>query len=377
MKRILYLQYSTPAAYPPLIHSARLLAGRGWQVELLGSPIAGVDQLRFPTHPQIQLEWTPIQPAGRLRRKLHYLDYLRRAKAMARQFHPQWVYLSDWTAAPLGPWFKRNGFRVLYHEHDCPHPGRGLFQSWLRRKRRETIQGADIVVAPNQDRLDLLLRGVSRTGPSLKVWNCPLKDDLPAELQPAEQGDPFLLYYHGTLVEERLPFGLLDVLVAFPTAQLTLVGYVPEGAQGFQREFQKRAEEKGVADRTHWLGSRSHGELARLGGQANVGIAFVPAEPGDTNLATLPGASNKLFDYMALGLWALATDRPEWRRAFGDLVLYVDPLKPESMVTRLRELNDDPARARSMRQRAFDRIREDWNYEHQFQPVLDILEGTG
>ena len=32
MKRVVYVQYTNPAAYPPLEHSSRILADAGWQV---------------------------------------------------------------------------------------------------------------------------------------------------------------------------------------------------------------------------------------------------------------------------------------------------------------------------------------------------------
>lgn len=53
IQRILYVQYTDPAAYPPIEHSSRLLADRGWQVVLLGSGTARNLNLRLPAHPRI------------------------------------------------------------------------------------------------------------------------------------------------------------------------------------------------------------------------------------------------------------------------------------------------------------------------------------
>ena len=36
-RRILYIQFTDPAVYPPLEHSSRLLADRGWEVLILGT----------------------------------------------------------------------------------------------------------------------------------------------------------------------------------------------------------------------------------------------------------------------------------------------------------------------------------------------------
>ena len=48
MRRILYVQYTTPAGYPPLEHSSRILADRGWEVQFLGSGASGdADAFKF------------------------------------------------------------------------------------------------------------------------------------------------------------------------------------------------------------------------------------------------------------------------------------------------------------------------------------------
>src|SRR3569623_1689684 len=46
-KRIVYVQYTNPAAYPPLIHSSRILASRGWRVLFLATGSDGSGQIRF------------------------------------------------------------------------------------------------------------------------------------------------------------------------------------------------------------------------------------------------------------------------------------------------------------------------------------------
>src|SRR6266545_4232156 len=53
-RRILYLQFTDPAAYPPLEHSSRLLADRGWEVLFLGASTRGESALRLPNHPSIR-----------------------------------------------------------------------------------------------------------------------------------------------------------------------------------------------------------------------------------------------------------------------------------------------------------------------------------
>ena len=63
-RRILYIQYTNPAGYPPLEHSSRLLANAGCEVLFLGTGALGAEALRFPPHPRIMVKQMPFCPAG-------------------------------------------------------------------------------------------------------------------------------------------------------------------------------------------------------------------------------------------------------------------------------------------------------------------------
>ena len=64
-RRILYVQFTDPAAYPPIEHSAVLLAERGWDVILLGTGTLGDLKLELPAHPRVR-----VRKMGFVRRRL-------------------------------------------------------------------------------------------------------------------------------------------------------------------------------------------------------------------------------------------------------------------------------------------------------------------
>lgn len=74
MKRILYIQYTNPAGYPPLEHSSRILADDGWQVLFLGTGALGADRLRFAPHPNIHVRCLGFRNPGWLQ-KVQYLYF--------------------------------------------------------------------------------------------------------------------------------------------------------------------------------------------------------------------------------------------------------------------------------------------------------------
>src|SRR5438094_4610293 len=98
--RILYLQYTNPAGYPPLEHSSRILAGEGWQVLFLGTGALGADMLRFAPHERIHVRQMRFSPAG-WRQKLHYLQFCLWVIFWVLRWRPQWVYASDPLSSPI------------------------------------------------------------------------------------------------------------------------------------------------------------------------------------------------------------------------------------------------------------------------------------
>src|SRR5438105_5208762 len=90
-KRVVYLQYTNPAGYPPLEHSSRILARQGWEVLFLGTGALGAAVLRFPPHEHITVKMLPFQKAG-WRQKAHYLRYCLWIVLWAVRWRPNWVF---------------------------------------------------------------------------------------------------------------------------------------------------------------------------------------------------------------------------------------------------------------------------------------------
>src|SRR5438552_5870591 len=163
--RIMYVQYTNPAGYPPLEHASRILADRGWQVLFLGTDAHGAEALEFPPHPNITVRRWKFQQPG-LWQKLHFLAFNDWVLVSALRWKPKWIYASDPFACPVGLLLKSIGFRVLYHEHDSPNPevrgqrsdvsgpssvvrGRwSAFQEFLLLSRKKLARCADLCVLP-------------------------------------------------------------------------------------------------------------------------------------------------------------------------------------------------------------------------------------
>jgi hypothetical protein len=74
-RRISYVQFTDSAAYPPVEHSSKLLAERGWQVFILGTGTLGDLNLQLPTHDRISLKKIGFVQAGWMQKLQHILFF--------------------------------------------------------------------------------------------------------------------------------------------------------------------------------------------------------------------------------------------------------------------------------------------------------------
>ncbi|HEX8273633.1 MAG TPA: glycosyltransferase [Longimicrobiaceae bacterium] len=375
--RVLHLQYANPAAYPPLEHAARILAARGARVRFLGVHVGEVRALRFAEREGVEVRLLPECPPGP-RQKLHYLWFVAWALWHVLRWRPDAVYVSDVTAAPAGLLLQRvAGVPVVYHEHDAPPSSLGR-RRWGRAclgARARLARAAAAVVVPNAERGRLLARE-SGGAPAVHVaWNCPERAEAARPREAAE--GPLRLVFHGSIVPERLPLAVLDAMARLDgPAELTVAGYEPPGGGGYCGALRARAAELGIGERVRFAGIVRHrADLLRLCARHDAGFALMPAASDDVNLRWMAGASNKPFDYLACGVCPIVSDLPEWRRAFVEpgYALACDPADADGVAAALRWAAAHRAELRAMAEAGRRRVLEDWNYEHQFRPVADVL----
>jgi glycosyltransferase involved in cell wall biosynthesis len=371
-----YVQYTNPAAYPPLIHSSRILASRGWQVLFLGTGSQGSGALRLENGPSIRVAQLPFARPG-WRQKLHYLYFHLWCFAHVIAFRPSWIYCSDLFACSFGWLMSLAGMRVVYHEHDSPAGESAGFERLLLRARVALARRA-VCIIPNVRRGALLREASGIVKSPALVWNCPRLDEVAPAREALDTG-PLRLLYHGSIVPERLPLTVIDAIsVARGPVLLTVVGYETNGSKGYLNRLRARAAELGIPERLNIIGTLSTREqLMNVCRKQDAGLALMPMHARDLNLRTMEGASNKPFDYLACGLALVVSRIPEWEVMFvaPGFAYSCDPPSAADLAQAFTRLIQDPQRTRAMGEAGRQRVLSEWNYEHQFRPVLEILEG--
>lgn len=375
-RRILYVQYTNPAAYPPLEHSSRILADRGWQVLFLGSGSSGrADAFQFPAHPLIAVRrWRHLRRG--LWQKAHYLAFSFWVLHQCWRHQAAWVYASDMLACPAALLAARVlGCRVIYHEHDSPPNEGSCFIRQLLVTRRQLCQQAELAVLPNARRAEVFADLVQPRCPVRTVWNCPETREVPP-LRHRTTG-PISLYYHGSVNQTVLPLAVVQALKHLPDhVRLEFAGYTTEGSHDYIDRLLAEGRRLGLENRVRYSGAFSRQQLLLRCAEADIGLAFMPVVSSDVNVQAMTGASNKAFDYLACGLNLLVSDLPDWRAMFVEpgYAQVCNPASAASIAAAVRWWLEHPAEAEAARVRGRQRILDEWNYEQQFGPVLSLLD---
>ena len=388
--RVLYVQYTNPGAYPPLVRGSQLLAESGAEVVMLGVEVTGLEALNVVGGPGIEVRLMPSAGDG-WRLKAHYARYAAWVAREGAGWRPDWIYASDLLSAPAALMLASvTSANVVYHEHDTPSRAH---DSWTFRRclaaRRRLVRQAAIVVVPNAERAERLSREVGRGRPVYTVWNCPRKPGAPRSTTAPDDrasrdwsaSDVSLrVIFRGSINPERFPQSILEAMArsAAPVT-LDIVGYETAGSRGYVASLLRRATELGIAPRVRAWGPMPETELGPLCARSHVGLALMPMHSADENMRHMVGASNKVFEYLACGVTPLVSDLPDWRRAFVDpgYALACDAGDPESLRQALEWAVDHPHERRALAERGSARLYDDWNYEAQFAPVMRAMREHG
>jgi glycosyltransferase involved in cell wall biosynthesis len=329
--------------------------------------------LRLPSHKNIREKRMEFCLPG-WRQKLHYLRFCLWSLGTILWWRPQCVYASEPFATPVA-WLAAMlpGVRVIYHEHDSPRES-GLWSA-IRFFRRSLFRHA-FCVWPNARRPEICAPECRHRA---IVWNCPARSEAGPPRDPAVPGT-LEVFFHGSIGAARLPATLIPALALLPDGvRLTVAGYETVGSRGYMESLRAEARRLGVDHRFTYLGEVPlRRDLLAHCRSADVGLAFMPIQDhGDINESNMTGASNKPFDYLANGLALLVSDRPDWREMFVDSGLgrFCHQEDPENLAAALRWFLEHPVEMRAMGELGRRRIADDWNYEAQFRPVQDWIEG--
>lgn len=206
---------------------------------------------------------------------------------------------------------KALGAKVILDQHDpMPELMKAIFNleenslevRIIRRLEKLSIAFADLVITPNLACKRVFAGRSCRAEKIGVVMNSPDGEIFPyrsARSYPVSQrtsGKPFVVMYHGSLVERNGLDLAVDALArlpdSVPDAELRVYGHMTP----FLQQVMEGACTQGLERKIHYLGPRSLEELVREIEKCDVGVI-----PNQRNAFTDINTPTRIFEYLAMG----------------------------------------------------------------------------
>ncbi len=268
--------------------------------------------------------------------------------------------------------------RLIYHNHDLVELKKTKgFSRWIKRFELLFVRYADKVVFPELNRAKIFqkdaklaslpeivinapLRHITLPSPSNRLLDVLKEKDAPPESK--------IVLFHGSIGKSHCIFEVVKSMNIWPIDScFVLLGYCNSD---YKEKILQSAKNNRVADRVIFLSPVPYSKISAYICAVHVGLGLI--QPININFKHYPGASNKLFQYMAAGIPFVTNDNPEFRNLFASFgTFFADPNSPESigkavsMALQNKNRPNEPARQAHLTR---------YNYETQFQPVLEYIK---
>lgn len=375
----------------PYTHDSRVekeaasLTGAGFRVTVVADAAPGLAERE-------DRDGVAIRRVGRPGRRIPGVSYAlheRRLAGVLTSLAPDLLHSHDSNALlPIGLAARRARVPFVYDAHELwlHRPRRGhaplyheLSRAYYAVLQRWLVPRAAAVLTVSEPIVRHLARSYRRGDVALvpnypvlgaRPAPAPLRDLVGDRLPPAGR----IVLHLGGIMASRGLEQLVDALPSVPGAHLVLLG---SGDASVVAEAARRSR---VADRVHVVPPVPPSEVEAYAAAADVGV--VTTQPiGLNNRYSMP---NKLFQYMAAGIPVLASDFPQVRAIVegSNAGMVTDTERPDRIGACLREMLDDPDRARAMGENGRRAVEERFNWATSAAVLLEtydriVREGPG
>jgi glycosyltransferase involved in cell wall biosynthesis len=184
--------------------------------------------------------------------------------------------------------------------------------------------------------------------------------------------DVRVIHYQGSVGPDHYLDQIVMSMKSWPSDAIFVI--VGGGDNEFTAHLRSLAHSLGVQDRLVLVGRVPYHEVMSYAVGATLGVTLL--EPTIDNQRFCAGASNKRFEYAALGIAQIANADPGMDEIFGSpgLAELLSVINVETIGEAVVRLLSSRSLTAAMGERArFAHLREN-NYEAQFAPVLRTIE---
>lgn len=378
--QILLAQRANIDRYPPVLHQIRLLASSA-DITVLDRKATsekdeagtseGIERIRVPFNAEDRGGLSPVRRLGEAFAFARNYDEL-----LTRRPDISIAYDEDTAAVLLRSSFARLRLRRVVHLHELPEPTTaGITTRLSMRYLRRTLRRADMVIIPDADRARIVASKFKLSKDPFVVMNCPtLLSRVPSSkliraLHDRGINSENIVHYQGSIGPAHYFEDIITSMRFWPADSVFVV--VGSGREEYLRKLRTIAASIGVENRVIFLGRVPYREVLDYAVGATVGLTLL--EPTIDNQLFCAGASNKRFEYAALGIPQIANDDPGMDEVFGKAgtAVLLKRIDPELIGRTVESLLSNREGAADMGRRARVAHLSVNNYERQFAPVLE------
>jgi glycosyltransferase involved in cell wall biosynthesis len=377
--RIQSVFYNNPDYYPPMINGAYIIGSFVQQHDLIvrdyEEPILPQSNILYPSNTRV-IRLSASSSASSL------LEYVRFILRVLSKAHRNTDVVIGYDAHGLiAAWLlaRFTGKPLVYHCHDYTDDTEAyaLSQKIIKWAERKMARTARVVVIPDQERAQIMVKQLKLPNPPIIAANSPLfapqsSSLLQDTLRLSGKSFSRVVFRPGRIG----PNHALDVtLRSMPMWSETSWGFVIMGPAdiAYCDYLTDLAAELGVADRFVILSPVSYSEVAQYTVGADLGHGLY--EPNHVNNRYITTASNKIMEYIAAGLPVLLSESQGSRNLLEryKLGITADVASPEAIATAINRIFSDPQAIDAMRAESRHAFEQELNYQKQYAPVIEKI----
>jgi hypothetical protein len=376
---VLLAQRANVDRYPPVLHQLRILAESGDVTVLDRMANVEREEVQAPAEVERLRIRFEAENGGRFSSLHHITDAFAFARTynrlIAREPDIAISYDEDTAALLLHLSHGRPALKRVVHLHELPETTTaGRITRISMRYLLRSLNRADMVVLPDAHRAKVITEEFRLTQEPFVVMNCPaLLPALPSSrLIPAlcERGivSSKVVHHQGSIGPAHYLDTIISSMKYWPSdAVFVMLG---AGREEYFQRLRALAASIGVDERVIFLGRVPYGEVLSYAVGATLALTLL--EPTIDNQRFSAGASNKRFEYAALGIPQVTNADPGMNKIFGDpgFAVLLEDVNPETIGSAVARILANPEAASEMGRRARAAHLSINNYEKQFEPVV-------
>jgi len=384
INHITVLIYAHPELYPPTLSAIEELSQIADKIDVVTRNMLA-SKWEYPKNVRVhyinkkKYEGFEIENISFIAKIIHFLKFVMISHTLIRKNKSKIVLVYDaiplYVAHLLKATLKKQNSLLWYHNHDVTDLSKANYFSIMSIascKQDSAIQNIGMFSLPSKERL-VYFKNIPKEINPIIIPNYPLKKVYSKHIKKEIKTTSRLkLVYQGSIGKGHGLESIIKILnqpINNKSLELHLVGKI---RAPYLQQLNTLAKQNGVLDRFEYHGIKPFTQLPAFLSGFDVGIAI--HKPYNITYATGGSASNKIYEYAAVGLPVLLFDNEHYRFYLGDnnWSFFTD-LTHDSLIKTLESININWLNASNAAQQDFI---EKYNYGNCFKKIKPLITDT-